>query len=166
MLNINARLSRVEDIIGRLAGKSADDIDKEKAFLEGLKSKILSGDNVILAEDVEETLVNIADALNLKPKGEVSNGCCDDTFGDLLSKLPENAKVISVKQCCVSSLQKFLEFDEKDNVLFGVCIITKNATINDAYRRIFPHSSLDSILDTIEVLLAAYYRHQKEMVLQ
>lgn len=160
----SARERQITDVLGRLENKSAEDIDEETIFLEGLKAKVLSGKDVVLAGDVEETLVNIANSLNRKQK-RVSihhNG----TFGDLYRELPENTKLVSTKQCCVSKLQEIMGFDKKDNVLFGVCIIAENSTINEAYRRIFPHPSLDSMLDTIEVLLIAYSRHQKEMVHQ
>lgn len=165
LVHLNAKENRITDIISRLESKSANDIDKESSFLEGLKSKVLSGEDVVLSGDAEEILVNIADVLNENRNKERVRQCYVETLGDLFSKLPANTRVISTKQWCVSKLQRIMGFDKKDTVLFGVCIIAESATLNDAYRRIFPHSSLDSMLDTIEVLLTAYYRRQKEMML-
>lgn len=163
-LLFSTRERQITDVIARIENKSAEDIDKEKNFLEELKTKVLSGKTVVLSDDVEETLVNIADALNRAQKR--ASKYKDETLGDLYRKLPENTMLVSTKQRCVSKLQEIMGFDKKDNVLFGVCIIAENSTINEAYRRIFPHPSLDGMLDTIEVMLIAYSRHQKEMVHQ
>ncbi len=163
---VNEKLCQIIEMVDRLGSKSAEDINKEKRFLEELKSKLLSVTDIVLPEESEAILSNIWEVLNRKDKDIKVSSCHVVSFFDLLNELPKNTKVISSKQHCVSNLQKSLKFDDIDNVIYGVCIITKNSNIETVYKKVFPHPSSDRILETIDMLLEAYYRHQKETVHQ
>lgn len=163
---LNTKTDKIADIMECLRNKSAKDINNEKEFLEDLKAKILSGSDVLLADDSEEVLWNICEVLNRKPKDSNGKRHYDISFSDLISELPKKTNVISFKKRCVSRLQRFLRFSEKDNVMYGVCVVTGNPNIETAYKRIFPQPSLDSILETTDMLLDAYHWCQEEMVRQ
>lgn len=163
---LNTKADKITGIIECLKNKSAKDINNEKEFLEDLKAKILSGSDVLLADDSEEVLWNICEVLNRKPKDSNEKRHYDISFSDLISELPKKTNVISFKKRCVSRLQRVLRFSEKDNVMYGVCVVTGNPNIETAYKRIFPQPSLDSILETTDMLLDAYHWCQEEMVRQ
>ena len=161
---LRTKSNRIIDIVEQLRNRTPSDTNKEQRLLSEMKSKILSGSDVVFTTDSEDTLLNIGQTMNPTPKCRNGDRCKDILLVDLIGRLPNKKNVITIKQCCVSHLQKALKFAQKDNVLFGVCVVTISAPMEKAYKKIFPNPTLDSVIETIDVLLEAYSLHQKEIL--
>lgn len=149
--------------------KSPETLSTEFAFLQKMKSDILSEKNIVWDADSEKTLLGIAEVCRhiRKTKTLKNNNTCNDiTFKELSDSLPLETRVTTSKQHYVSTLQKALKYSPKNNVMFGVCIITRTPVAESAYRQIFPKSELDSILETTDSLLETYHIHLNETVTQ
>lgn len=159
------RKSRVESIFTVLCHKDFDKTEDEIAFLEDVRVRVLSGDDVVLTSDNEEVLSQISGVVSSTKTAETSvrEALPDNTsFMGLINALPPQKRVIGSTQYRTSALQKILRFDKTHNVMFGVCVITENAIVESYYRAIFSDSSLDQFLETLDTLLEAYQLYQKE----
>ncbi len=146
-----------------LDGRTPESLEKEIEFLQDFRDSILSGKNVFLTGDDKEILMNIAAIIKAKPSEEESV-VSDVYFSELLGNLPKRKRVVTAKQSCVSLLQNVFKTEKKNNVLFGVCVVTVDSETEAYYKKIFPNPTADGISETVEVLLDAYGLHRKETV--
>lgn len=160
---MKAKVYRTANIVNALRDRPPEKENKEIEFLQKMQTQILSGKDFVLTDDSEQILLNIAELL--KPITSIEeNTNSNIAFADLISELPAKALVISTMKYRISHLQNAFRFDKTNNVLFGVCVVTSSSAIEEAYKTIFPNSTLDSVLETIDVLLDAYLLSKKEKV--
>lgn len=164
-----AKAAYITKISCALDEKPLQDIENELTFMQNIQAQLLLGKDIILKIDDEKVLHDIANVITNVQERKESNReslSMNKTFLELTNSLPNSSKVISSIQRNVSTLQRMLKFSKRDNILFGICVITSSPKLEEFYQKIFPNDDLSSVLETLDILIEAYQSHQKERLQQ
>lgn len=120
--------------------------------LEQHKDFVLSESDAIVLRRIANSAKNVVKSNRLKKQGENNK----EKLCQIKMHLPRNPLVIDRIERRISIIQNLFKFDNRENVLFGFCIITETSECERAYRELFSCTSRESLEFTLEVLLRAY----------
>ena len=142
-----------------IENKNYLDLQEEYKLIQYIKTHIQNGIDCFLTDMDAVVLnrisLNVGDILK-SCQGSVNKSSCNKDFTQVISSIPKCPLVIEKIERRTEKLQNVLHLDKRSNIAFCFGIITETYKCEDAYNRLFPRTSRDSMEYVIEVLFEAY----------